>query len=132
MIQTAAFQASSGLNRDPALIPGNTRYGAEPHPDQICLSVTLCVARDASIGLVALTSASRGSPSVAFSRQMAMYLSHVGFGMSHAAIGRFFGRDRTTVLHACHLVEDRRDDIWIDYRLAMLELACRIAIGEGR
>ena len=102
------------------------------HPDQICLSVTLCVARDASIGLVALTSPSRGNPQIAFSRQMAMYLAHVVFGISQSAIGQFFGRDRTTVAHACRLVEDRRDDIWLDFRLATLELACRTAIGEGR
>jgi hypothetical protein len=35
-----------------------------------------------------------------------------------------FGRDRTTVSHACRVIEDSRDDIWLDCRLAALELAC--------
>jgi hypothetical protein len=43
-------------------------------------------------------------------------------------IGRAFGRDRTTVAHACRAIEDRRDDIWFDCRLATLELICRAAL----
>lgn len=113
--------------------PADSSLGVDgPHPDQICLSIALCVARDAGLGLVALTSPTRGTSRIAFSRQMAMYLAHVEFRVSLSSIGRFYGRDRTTVSHACHLVEDRRDDVWLDYRLAVLELACRVAMGEGR
>ena len=54
-----------------------------------------------------------------------MYLMHVDFAVSFDAIGRIFGRDRTTVSHACRVVEDGRDDIWLDCRLAAIELACR-------
>jgi chromosomal replication initiation ATPase DnaA len=43
-------------------------------------------------------------------RQIAMYVSHVALGLSMNDIGRGFNRDRTTVLHACHLVEDLRED----------------------
>jgi chromosomal replication initiation ATPase DnaA len=71
----------------------------------------------------------RGSQRVAFARQSAMYLAHVGFGLSFEAIGRAFGRDRTTVGHACRIVEDGRDDIWFDCRVATLELICRAATG---
>jgi hypothetical protein len=53
-----------------------------------------------------------------------MYLAHTGFALSFETIARAFGRDRTTVSHACHVVEDGRDDIWLDWRLAMLELLC--------
>ena len=59
----------------------------------------------------------------AFARQIAMYLAHVGFGLSMAEIGRAFGRDRTTVLHACHLIEDRRDEVRFDQLLDHLEQA---------
>lgn len=68
----------------------------------------------------------------AFARQIAMYLAHVGFGLSMAEIGRAFGRDRTTVLHACHLIEDRRDEVRFDQLLDHLEqaaMALRIASG---
>jgi len=43
-------------------------------------------------------------------RQVAMYLSHVVLSVPYAAVGAAFGRDRTTVVHACAVVEDRRDD----------------------
>jgi hypothetical protein len=59
----------------------------------------------------------------AFARQIAMYLAHVGFGLSMAEVGRAFGRDRTTVVHACHLIEDRRDDVSFDQMLDHLEQA---------
>ena len=71
----------------------------------------------------------------AFARQIAMYLAHVGFGLSMAEIGRAFGRDRTTVVHACHLIEDRRDEMRFDHLLDHLEqaaIALRIASGINR
>jgi chromosomal replication initiation ATPase DnaA len=58
-----------------------------------------------------------------------MYLAHVGFALSFEAIGRAFDRDRTTVSHACRVVEDSRDDARLDRRLAMLETTCA-ASGE--
>jgi chromosomal replication initiation ATPase DnaA len=52
-----------------------------------------------------------------------MYLAHVGFGLSMAEVGKAFGRDRTTVVHACHLIEDRRDERRFDDLLDQLEQA---------
>jgi len=43
-------------------------------------------------------------------RQIAMYVAHVVLGLSMADVGKGFGRDRTTVMHACHTIEDMRDD----------------------
>jgi hypothetical protein len=57
-----------------------------------------------------LWTATRGSPSTAFARQVAMYLAHVGCGLTLTEVGRLFARDRTTVAHACSLVEDRREE----------------------
>lgn len=94
-------------------------------PEVICQFVIACVAADARLDPAILTSPGRGSPRAAFARQVAMYLVHVGFGLSFEAIGRGFGRDRTTVAHACRVVEDSRDDIWVDCRLATLERICR-------
>ncbi len=58
-----------------------------------------------------------------------MYLAHVGFALSFETIGRAFDRDRTTVAHACRVVEDSRDDARLDRRLAALETMCA-ASGE--
>ncbi|HEY0234028.1 MAG TPA: helix-turn-helix domain-containing protein [Afipia sp.] len=85
--------------------------------------VSACVMQDFGVIADEMAAPSRGSPRTALARQVAMYLCHVGFSMSFEAIGRQFGRDRTTVAHACRVVEDRRDDIWFDCRIAALELA---------
>jgi len=74
-----------------------------------------------AVELEDLQKASRGRAKVAFARQVAMYLAHVQFGWSLSEVGRIFGRDRTTVSHACALVEDRRDEPQFDHVLELLE-----------
>lgn len=54
-------------------------------------------------------------------RQIAMYVCHVALQISMSDIGEAFGRDRTTVGHACHVVEDRRDDLAFDEFVAAVE-----------
>jgi len=66
---------------------------------------------------------SRGRARVALARQVAMYLAHVACGLTLTDTGRLFGRDRTTVAHACGVVEDRRDDPLFDRALDLLEWA---------
>src|SRR5665811_1410920 len=63
------------------------------------------------------------TPRAAFARQVAMYLAHVVCGLSLTEVGALFARDRTTVAHACEVVEDRRDDPQLDGRLDQLERA---------
>jgi chromosomal replication initiation ATPase DnaA len=64
---------------------------------------------------------SRGRRPVAQARQQAMYLSHVVFGLSLNRVGICFGRDRTTVRHACHILEEGRDDPAQELALTALE-----------
>jgi chromosomal replication initiation ATPase DnaA len=68
-----------------------------------------------------LRSPTRGTAETAFARQAAMYLAHVSCGLSFTDTGRIFHRDRTTVAHACCLMEDRRDDARVDRTLDLLE-----------
>lgn len=69
----------------------------------------------------------RGTAAAALARQVAMYLCHVVFELSLSRIALAFGRDRSTVAHACHAIEDRRDaaefDAWIGALEAMLRRA---------
>jgi hypothetical protein len=58
---------------------------------------------------------------VAAARQLAMYLVHVALGVNFTRVGRLFGRDRSTVAHACQCVEDRRDDPAFDALVDTLE-----------
>lgn len=69
----------------------------------------------------------RGSKSAAFARQIAMYLTHIAFSMSLARVAVAFGRDRSTVAHACRIVEDRREETALDDLLDRIEAALRAA-----
>lgn len=74
-----------------------------------------------SIPLSELRAQTRRKANIAFARQVAMYLAHVVCGLSLTEVGILFGRDRTTVGHACGLVEDRRDDPAFDLLMEHLE-----------
>jgi len=113
MLQTASFLSDRG----PAS-PAATSSG-------VVQRVVSKVAADFEVDEQVLMASTRGAPRAAFARQVAMYLAHVVFAMNFAAVGRLFGRDRTTVAHACRVIEDGRDDGILDSRLAALERACR-------
>ncbi|MEL6662222.1 MAG: helix-turn-helix domain-containing protein [Pseudomonadota bacterium] len=63
----------------------------------------------------------RGRPAVSFARHVAMYLCHVAMNMSLARVARAFEKDRSTVAHGCHQVENRRDDPDFDQWIEQLE-----------
>jgi len=62
-------------------------------------------------------------------RQIAMYAAHVRLGFTMAEVGLGFGRDRTTVLHACHQIEDLREDAEFDDIVARVEQVIAVAFG---
>jgi chromosomal replication initiation ATPase DnaA len=74
-----------------------------------------------------LISDKRGNAATSLGRQIAMYLTHVAFGLSLARVAVAFARDRSTVAHACHVIEDRRDDASFDDLLDQLEASLRAA-----
>lgn len=84
-----------------------------------------------SVSSKELRSAGRTSMVVSRVRQVAMYVAHVALRLTQAEIGRGFGRDRTTVAHACQVVEDMRDDMEFDRLVATLELIAQAAF-RGR
>ncbi len=65
-------------------------------------------------------SRNRAAP-VATARQTAIYLAHVAFGLTFTEIGHLFARDRSTVAHACNVIEELRDDPTIDQALTIIE-----------
>ena len=91
--------------------------------DMLCRSCQSAVARIFGVTSVSLRSAKRCSSRIAFARQTAMYLANIVFGLGYAQIGAAFGRDRTTVRHACAKIEDARDAAIFDQSLAVLETA---------
>ncbi len=77
------------------------------------------------IGEREVASATRGTSQAALARQAGMYLAHVACGLSLTEVGRLYARDRTTVAHACAVIEDRRDDPSFDRAMSALEYAVR-------
>lgn len=78
-----------------------------------------------------ITREARGSAETAFARQVSMYLCHVAFELSLGRVAAAFGRDRSTVAHACHAIEDRRDDDRFDDWIGALEAMLRKAPPPG-
>lgn len=78
-----------------------------------------------SIDIVRLSGATRGRKGVALARQVAMYIAHTGLGITLTDVGRDFRRDRTTVAHACAVIEDLRDQPSFDFALQCLESVVR-------
>jgi chromosomal replication initiation ATPase DnaA len=64
-----------------------------------------------------IVSSTRGSRMAAFARQVAMDHCHVGGGLFFGRVAEAFGRDRSTIAYACHMIEDRRDDCVFDDRI---------------
>lgn len=69
---------------------------------------------------------SRGRADIARARQVGMYLAHVVGGLTLTNVGELYERDRTTVSHACQIVEDLREDD--DFDQAILHLECALVI----
>ena len=69
---------------------------------------------------------------VARVRQIGMYGAHTAFGLAMREVAAGFGRDRTTVMHACHLVEDMRDDTEFDAIVSTFERIAQSAFTAWR
>lgn len=108
----------------PAVSPGHSsRSIATAHLK--CGRVAAIVAQDFAVDCATLFERTRSSPRAALARQTAMYLAHTVFALSFGQIGRIYGRDRTTVAHACRRIEEARDADGFDERLRRLETRCR-------
>lgn len=79
------------------------------------------VAAARGLSITALMGPDRGKAEVALARQLAMYLMHTHYSRIYAEVGRFFDRDRTTVSHACGLIEELREDVAFDDSVSRLE-----------
>ena len=80
-----------------------------------------------SISSKYLRTSGRSSMAASRVRQVAMYIAHVVLGLTQTEVGRGFGRDRTTVTHACQVVEDLRDDLEFDQIVLKFELIAHAA-----
>lgn len=97
-------------------------------PGIFCREARHVVARVFGVLAADICRPNRCCGKIARARQVAMYLANVGGGISLTQVGHHFGRDRSTVAHACALVEDLRDDPALDLALTLIEQALRAAV----
>ena len=109
---------------------GTSRVDRIEVRESACRVVNVLVAAAFGVPLEALRSVQRGSSRTALARQAAMYLAHVMLGMTITEVGQRFGRDRTTVAHACRTIEDKRDDPQVERLLSFLEEALVTCLGS--
>lgn len=107
----------------------------DPRRDRLTVAfVTHLVAMATDVSPGSIVANGRTSAAAARARQMAIYLTHVSFHWSLTRVAFAFGRDRTTCAHACHKIEDMRENAAFDARLAALETCLRQAprlLAEG-
>ena len=60
-------------------------------------------------------------------RHIAFTIARNAFGMSLARLAVAFGRDRSSVAHACRVLEERRDDLAFDHWMTALENSAAVA-----
>lgn len=77
-----------------------------------------------------LSRPTRGKAPIARARQAGMYLAHVACGLNLTDVGSIFARDRTTVAHACAVIEDLRDDPVFDRAVTLLEWIIPSLVGD--
>lgn len=118
----STFRLPNTPSREIAVIPRD----GPPHLRQLIEDI---VADVFDVDATDLRRPTRGRARIALARQVAMYIAHIGYGMTLTEAGDLFGRDRTTVAHACGVVECRRDDIEFDRAVVLLELIVRALVG---
>ena len=63
-------------------------------------------------------------------RQIAMYICHVTLSIPLNDIASAYGKDRSTVGHACGVVEDRRDNAAYDEFVTTIERLIKTIFGQ--
>jgi len=104
-----------------SLSASRERASQKAFRDAVCELTEKTVAFALAVPLSGLKAKTRSCADIAFARQVAMYLCHTTFSLLMTEVGLHFGRDRTTVAHACKLVEDKRDDAEFDLIIDQLE-----------
>lgn len=135
--------ASSDVSSSAAAAAPPVEWPAAPDADADHLQLTperrlLCmIVRQLAEELLRVTGLEHdhgpGRRATSHVRQVAMYVCHVAYSMPMGEVAQAFGRDRSTVGHACRMVEDRRDDRAYDTFVAIVErMASAIHLLAGR
>lgn len=78
-----------------------------------------------------LRSSGRSRRPVSRVRQIGMYVAHTSLDLTMQDVADGFSRDRSTVMHACHMIEDLRDDDDFDRIVSRTEKTVLAAFRMG-
>lgn len=107
------------------------RRSSEERAIERCDGVIDLVAAMLNIPGREIRSPAREGRAAAQARHLAMYVAHVVLRLTMREVGLGFGRDRTSVVYACHLIEDMRDDAEFDRLVSMAERVVSVAFAAG-
>lgn len=138
LMKSALAAIGDDYRQAPALPTRRLPPQPDPHPIglreerviEICEAMIDICAALFNVSSKELRQQGRTSNGGARVRQIAMYVTHVALGISMQEVGRGFLRDRTTVRHACHLIEDLRDDEDFDRAVQMTERVASAAFRD--
>ncbi|WP_439273334.1 helix-turn-helix domain-containing protein [Pseudochrobactrum sp. HB0163] len=108
-----------------------TKGERQKQASNICEALFVLLSSYFKVPLQELRSVQRGKKNIARIRQLGMYLAHTMFGLSMAEVACAFNRERTTVKHACHVIEDMREDEAFDRNVSAFEYLIRIIYSDG-
>lgn len=118
-------EADAGISYRPSNRPRRSSARRDERNLELCECMIDIAAALFNVSGRELRHSGRCGNATARVRQIAMYVAHVVLGLSMNDVGRGFGRDRTTVLYACHLIEDMREDEDFNRVVATIErVAC--------
>ena len=104
------------------LVRRSSRRYEKLSEDPLALVLVMRLAHEHRVSLRDVMQGGRGSGNASHTRQVAMYLCHVLLRRTQERLGELFGRDRTTVSHACAAIELQREtDRALDRELAAFE-----------
>ena len=118
-LRTVAARHGRVLNIDPVDALSTRRQ--QEHCIEFCDALIDLLGVTYGVEGTELRSPKRCRRDVALARQIGMYVAHTGFGIAIKYVAAGFSRDRTTVMHACHVVEDLRDAADYDAMVATFE-----------
>ena len=106
--------------------PANHRSFLSRHAGTIianCLVAEALVAAALDVSRDHLHAPNRCRARIARARQIAIYIAHGWLDIPVGQVVRHFRRDRSTISHACRVIEDRREDPRFDRMLTAIEIA---------
>lgn len=113
--------SQSGAHFSPSSLPQDIETLQLAYQEKCFALVIELASTFLSVSASNLKGRTRGTAQICQVRQICMYLLHTSLSIPYPDIGRMFCRDRTTISHACMIVEDLRDNEEIDESISRLE-----------